>query len=289
MSAVIVLHADHGDPVARIAGSWLKDGDVHVLHLDDWLRGVHPLPWPEMLALHVDGVGAPVAGSHVVNRVFTVSATVTGGRLAQGFRDERWLHVQLQQAFEPAASLAYEQGVRGVSRALLPLNLQWSLLRQEADIRVPRFAYGFGFQQPDTSRLHDPMQKSIWSLFDWDQERHLPSSEAARHQFFVERPRGEPVLACFLGEHVCAPCHPHGKPISLADADAGELRRICQAARRAFRSEGGELLLYRDGQGWVFHAFSPHLRSAQAMPDFESSVRGWIEDLCSTEVRVTPG
>ncbi len=286
MSAVTILHADRGDPIARIARANGKAGDVRVLHLDDWLQLVQPRPWPQMLALRADASGAPIVGKQVVNRLFTVAATATGRCLEQGSRNERWLHVHLQQVFEPAAWLAYEPGVRGISRALLPLNLQWSSLRREAGIRVPRFVYGFGFQRPDTAGLRNPMQKSIWSLFDWDQERHLPSIEAARHQFFVERPSGEPVLACFLGEHVCEPRHPHGQPLFLAAADAAELRRICQAARRVFRAEAGELLLYRDEQGWVFHAFSPHLRSAQQMPDFELRARAWIEDLCSPGVPV---
>ena len=62
-----------------------------------------------------------------------------------------------------------------------------------------------GCQRPEVAGLDNPMQKSVWSLFDWMDERYLPATEASRHQFLVERPAGKPLIAYFFGDSVGRP------------------------------------------------------------------------------------
>ena len=279
MNKITILHADAEDPVARIAATLRDSLDVEILQVDALLPRLEVRAWPQMLHLAVEGDQGSTSGpGHVINRLFSLSGTGIGRYLKTNRRDERWLHVRLQNYFAGAMSLAYDQGVRGVSRSLLPLNAQWLSIQQALpSIRVPRFSYGFGYQRPDIAGLDNPMQKSVWSLFDWKEEHHLPAAEESRHQFFVERPFGKPLIAYFFGDSVGRSDQPGG----AGTADDAELQRICMAARKAFRAEAGELLLYQQTQGLVFHAFSPYMRSAQVLPQFELDAIAWLQALSS--------
>ena len=53
------------------------------------------------------------------------------------------------------------------------------------------------------------------------------------------------------------------------------------AVRKAFRAKASELLLYQHAQGLVFRAFSPYMRSAQALPQFELDAIAWLLALSS--------
>lgn len=267
----IVLYTDHADPVARRAARSGAD----LLHLDDLLPRVRAGSWPAVLDFEPSAeMRERFIGARVVNRVFSLANTRMDGFLRDNGIDARWLHIRLQSLLDSAASVCHDTGVRGVSRTLMPLNVQWfELKRVLADIQTPDFVYSIGYEAPDLRGLVDPLQKSVWSLFDWKQERNLLPEEKRRHQFFVSRPQGVPLVAYFCGESAHGVHFPRGETVPF---DLERVRAINQAARRAFRSETGELLLFAEGGQLRFHAFSPYLLSVAEEPAMVDMLDKWL-------------
>lgn len=267
----IVLYTDHADPVARRAARSGAD----LLHLDDLLPRVRAGSWPAVLDFEPSAeMRERFIGARVVNRVFSLANTHMDGFLRDSGIDARWLHIRLQSLLDSAASVCHDTGVRGVSRTLMPLNVQWfELKRVLADIQTPDFVYSIGYEAPELRGLVDPLQKSVWSLFDWKQERNLLPEEKRRHQFFVSRPQGVPLVAYFCGESAHGVHFPRGEAVPF---DLERVRAINQAARRAFRSETGELLLFAEGGQLRFHAFSPYLLSVAEEPAMVDMLDKWL-------------
>lgn len=267
----IVLYTDHADPVACRAAQ----AGAELLHLDDLLPMVRAGSWPAVLDFEPSvEMREQFIGARVVNRVFSLANTRMDEFLRGSGIDARWLHIRLQSLLESAASVCHDTGVRGVSRTLMPLNVQWfELKRVLADIQTPDFVYSIGYEAPDLRGLVDPLQKSVWSLFDWKQERNLLPEEKRRHQFFVSRPQGVPLVSYFCGESAHGIFFPRGDAVPI---DLQRVHAINQAARRAFRSETGELLLFAEGGQLRFHAFSPYLLSVADEPAMVEMLGSWL-------------
>ena len=272
---LVLLYSSPEDPVATcglVRSS--KDSDVKAIHIDELLPFFSARPWPEILRVEaIPELRQVFAGARIVNRIFNLSHTQTLQYLNEHSIDERWLHIRLRKILGIGGSLSYDTGVRGVSRSLLPLNAQWFEIRRILpNLAIPEFTYAFGYEQADLTALNDPIQKSVWSLFDWKEERHLSIDEARRHQFFVERPKGVPLISYFLGKDFSAVHFPR----EAMTIDAARIDEINHAARSAFKSECGELLLYAEGQELRFYAFSPYLSSIAATPSFERDLEEWL-------------
>ncbi|GLQ89167.1 hypothetical protein [Dyella flagellata] len=268
----VVLYSQCNDPlVAAIKASgkkWL------FLHVDELLDGLSIKPWPVLLDLTVPSAWKEqIVDASVVNRLFSFEGTTCMARLSEARINERWLHARLDTLLATASVLSHDTGVRGVSRSLLPLNAQWFHMRTgQSAVSTPRFSYATGFEEPDNGELDDPMQKSVWSLFDWKSERHLPSTEARRHRFFVDRPTGTPLVCFFAGEQAPAWFFPKQE----AEFDDEALTISARTAQRVFLSDIGEMLLYVNADGsLVFHAFSPYLQSAIRSPEFSEYLNRW--------------
>jgi hypothetical protein len=215
-------------------------------------------------------------GAAVVNRVFSLRGTRFGDLIASLGLHELWAYHVITPLLRSASFLAHDYGTRGVSRSLLPLNCQWFLLdRAQEPIELPAFAYGFGRAIPNLHKFNEPMQKSIWSLYDWKEETRLSSNEKIWHRFYVEKPTGTPVICYFSGDSFDF-SFPHG---DILDVDVDAYQTLVKAARSQFKSYFGELLTYIDQRKATFRAFSPYLLSVRHEPAFMVMVSKGLQSL----------
>ncbi|XQA62702.1 hypothetical protein ACM9XD_04905 [Xanthomonas sacchari] len=270
----LIVYSSSEDPVAACGAACAASQQVSVMHVDELLPFLSTHAWPQILQLQVPAeIRDRFSNARIINRVFSLSGTQLIAFLHKHQVDERWFHIRLQDLFLLGRSLAHDTGVRGVSKSLLPLNAQWFGIRRALpNLQVPRFSYAFGYERSDLTEFSSPLQKSVWSLFDWREERHLPASEADRHQFHVERPIGTPVIFYFLGDDF----HTVHFPQEAVDVDHARIASINRAARSAFHSELGEVLLYAEGTDLRFYAFSPYLLSVASKPSFGQELEEWL-------------
>lgn len=261
---VVVLHSDMADPIAEV----LSDAEVVTcIHIDQiaehWCVGAGLVP---LLCNYPDSLVSMFQGAIVVNRVFGFGNSRAGFYLEDAGLHVQWGYMALRPLLRVAASIAHGNDCRGVTRALLPLNIQWYAMANACpEISYPEFAFGFGRVMPPLDHLYDPMQKSLWSYFSWKEERNLSDDERNWHRFFVERPVGTPVICFFHGRQVDFK-FPYGEPI---DVDRAIYRRVAQAASEVFESRMGEILMYvPQGRPPQFCAFSPYMANAVRTPGF---------------------
>ncbi len=260
---IIVLY---NNPADGIANALRGRPGVTCLHLDE--ISTH---WKLEDNLPPTVVEYPAAlydcfsGAYVINRIFDFNHSEAGPRLHAAGLHGLWGYVALSPLLQQAAVLAHENGARGVSRSMLPLNAQWfSLGSVCTDITFPAFEFGFGKVDPDLSRLHDAMQKSVWSYFAWKTESNLDDEERDWHRFYVDRPSGTPVV-CIYHRDSFELMFPKGP----AKVDTALYAKAAAGARQVFASEMGELLFYeRDDAPPMFCAFSPYMANATRNPAF---------------------
>jgi hypothetical protein len=274
-AGIVVVYSNHNDPVV---GSLLKIAGVEGLHVDEISESLGD-------PLHIwnfSQKNAPIAKRYfpvfdqklVINRVFTLKGTeLSTGLRRLGFSDS-WGNIIIKDLLKYSSKYTHDVGGRGVSMSLLPLHLQWFYAdRNLKGIRTPKFAYAFGEELPDLEDLVDPFQKSIWSLFDWNEEDHLPATERNWGRFFVERPTGLPVVCYFLGEKQIEFMFPREK----FDLDHGALMEAALALMKVFKSDIGELLFYREPDGsYKFYAFSPYLLTAKSADEFDDCLMRYV-------------
>lgn len=176
----IVIHSDPEDVVAAVLGDVRG---VSVIHLDELTRN-----WRVQEAEIIEpvlGKSVPsVCYAYIINRVFDLSCTEIGKRLRTFRLHENWAYTALGSVLSRAHALAHGIGPRGVSRSLLPLNVQWKLLSERIpDIKTPRFAFGFGHRMPDMSHLENFVQKSVWSYFRWNGDSDVAEGSSSGIHF----------------------------------------------------------------------------------------------------------
>jgi hypothetical protein len=286
---VVFLYSDNSDEfMKRVSANHANNSSVRLIKFEQLARCLSPAPWPAVVDDdYLPDLQEAFIGAHVINRVFNMDPDIVQSGLLRHGPHELWLHVAMQPLLNRAAKCAHDIGTRGISRSLLPLNTQWMHMsdRGRNEIRVPRFALGFGGEEPDTSNLKTPMQKSIWSYFDWKVEHHLPKAERSWHKFYVEQPRGVPVICHFLGTDtwLSFPRSEH------CDIDKDLLSKLVARAQECFRSAMGEILVYvEDDGGTRFYAFSPHLTAAVSSDDFDRRLSMWIARIYS-QIQETAG
>ncbi|HGM7320900.1 TPA: hypothetical protein ACKQCD_002034 [Stenotrophomonas maltophilia] len=247
----IVIHSDPEDVVA----TELRDVEgVSVIHLDE-LTQSWCVQEAEIIEPVVETSIPNMWSAYIINRVFDLSCTEIGKRLRAFGLHENWAHTALGSVLSRAHALAHGIGPRGVSRSLLPLNVQWKLLSERVPgIKTPRFAFGFGHRMPDMSHLDKFVQKSVWSYFRWDGESDVAEGEQQWHPFFVEQPQGIPII-CSYHEDVFALSFPRGRP----KADLGTFPALIHACRELFDSRMGEILVYQEDEILTFCACSPYM------------------------------
>ncbi len=247
----IVIHSDPEDVVAAVLGDVRG---VSVIHLDELTRN-----WRVQEAEIIEpvlGKSVPsVCYAYIINRVFDLSCTEIGKRLRTFRLHENWAYTALGSVLSRAHALAHGIGPRGVSRSLLPLNVQWKLLSERIPhIKTPRFAFGFGHRMPDMSHLENFVQKSVWSYFRWNGDSDVAEGEQQWHPFFVEQPQGIPIICSYHGE-AFALSFPRGRP----KADLGDFPALVHACRELFDSRMGEILVYQEDESLTFCACSPYM------------------------------
>jgi len=247
----IVIHSDPEDVVA----TELRDVEgVSVIHLDE-LTQSWCVQEAEIIEPVVETSIPNMWSAYIINRVFDLSCTEIGKRLRAFGLHENWAHTALGSVLSRAHALAHGIGPRGVSRSLLPLNVQWKLLSERVPgIKTPRFAFGFGHRMPDISHLDKFVQKSVWSYFRWDGDSDVAEGEQQWHPFFVEQPQGIPIICSYHGD-VFALSFPRGRP----KADLGTFPALIHACRELFDSRMGEILVYQEDEILTFCACSPYM------------------------------
>jgi hypothetical protein len=247
----IVIHSDPEDVVA----TELRDVEgVSVIHLDE-LTQSWCVQEAEIIEPVVETSIPNMWSAYIINRVFDLSCTEIGKRLRAFGLHENWAHTALGSVLSRAHALAHGIGPRGVSRSLLPLNVQWKLLSERVPgIKTPRFAFGFGHRMPDMSHLDKFVQKSVWSYFRWDGDSDVAEGEQQWHPFFVEQPQGIPIICSYHGD-VFALSFPRGRP----KADLGTFPALIHTCRELFDSRMGEILVYQEDEILTFCACSPYM------------------------------
>lgn len=276
---VTLVYTHPNDPIfasfGRIGGT---HDHVECVHIDEVLQHLSSAEWPEVLHASLPPtLHAKFTGAVVINRVFSFEGTLAERLAAEWSCHNAWFHSALSPLLQTASYVVHDPGLRGVSRSVLPLNTQW--LRLTAVLpeqRVPKFKYFFGGELPAIDDMTDPMQKSIWSIFEWKEDRQLTPREAAWHRFFVERPVDVPVIAYYLGDGDPELIFPR----TPCDLSIAAVRRVTDACREAFRSEMGEVLLYVNADGdLTFAAFSPFMNTAATAANWDAKLSQWVESV----------
>jgi len=274
-SQVLICYSDHNDPLVRIARECERDGSFHLVHVDEILPYAQPVEWPEVLRIALPEKFAQRFDTTLtINRLFNFANTETSSKLLEWGVNERWLHIKVSKYLLRGRQLAHDLGQRGVSRCLLPLNTQWFLLnREDASFPTPMFSFAMGYEAPQLEIMAHPMQKSVWSFFDWKEEQTITPLETRRHRFFVDSPTGIPVIAFYFGSDV-----EYVFPKQSTTVDRNMYERLAHAARKIFRSEAGELLTYMEDDRTVrFYGFSPFLYSSRISDRFMELGHGWLD------------
>ncbi|HWL88440.1 MAG TPA: hypothetical protein VNO21_21705 [Polyangiaceae bacterium] len=278
MDKVTILYSDVEDPLALAIPSDTRVHKIHVDELASFFRKDERWAVPTFSA--PDRIRSRFHGRVVLNRIFNLQSTKLGALLQSWGFHELWVHFLLSELLAESARLVHDTGPRGVSRTLLPLNSQWLMVNDlEYAISTPAYVYNFGGELVELDAIDNPIQKSVWSLFDWRQERHLPAGEAAWHRFFVQKPTGSPVLCYFfdidrLGEDGLAVV-PLRDPVSIP---MDKMLTLAKLLATKFASAIGEFLIYvGEDENIRFHAFSPYLKTASSHGDFVPLFNRWLE------------
>ncbi|MBD3816208.1 MAG: hypothetical protein IE913_07115 [Halothiobacillus sp.] len=242
----ILLYSDASDAVVQAIRSRPElRQEVQILGFDRLMKYMRPEPHPKVLSSDFPArISDLFRGARVINRLFGFDPTVFETPVMQSARHEAWLHAAIGPLLASAAELTHNPGVKGVSMSLQPLNLQWFYMGVEEGVPTPRFAYGFGVDDPDLSDVPDPFQKSVWSLTDWKTENHITRLERGWHKFYVERPKGSPVLCHYFGENYFL-----SFPRGHVEIDISEIERIQSIVSRVFMSDIGEFLVFQEDDG----------------------------------------
>lgn len=274
---VVLIYSETEDPVVSYLTSTNSTVVLHVDEIAPLLRSAD-----DVWSYYADegaiqsAFGHLFEGKFVVNRIFAIAETEFLRRLQQlGFSD-RWAFIILKSLISRSAWSAHDTGVRGVSKSLQPLHLQWLRVEQAMGgvVSTPKFSYAFADLPPKLSEMINPFQKSIWSFADWQEERHLPASEANYSRFFVERPVGVPVICYFFGSRTQL-IFPKGG----ANVDLEILGCCVKKLRDIFRSEMGEALFYWEADEKLrFYSFSPYLYTAADDERFESEIISYFKE-----------
>lgn len=275
----LIIHSRDDDPVVVAAreAAGIGTESLRILHVDELVEFISPADWPEVLRLSLPAhIASQFNVDFIINRVFTMEGTKISTRLSELALDERWFYVRMMHYLNCGNRLAYDTGQRGVSRSLLPLYAQWYRVSHRCNtIMTPKFTYAFGAEHPNLNMLEDTIQKSVWSLFDWRVEHNISASELRQHKFFVERPKGTPVILYYIGDSCRERIYPNGY-IDMQDCICNEIIQIC---RDEFHSEAGEILLYVGLDEHVyFYAFSPFLHSAAYEHGFRAQIATWLSE-----------
>lgn len=274
-SPILICYSDHNDPFVQLARQRSDDGSFHLIHVDELLPYAEPVDWPEVFRIALpEELAEKFDTTLTINRLFNLANTDTIEKLIDWGVNERWLHIRLSSYLLRGRHLAHDLGQRGVSRCLLPLNTQWFLLnREDASIATPKFSFAMGYEAPQLDVMAHPMQKSVWSFFDWKEEQTITPLETRRHRFFVDSPTGIPVIAFYFGADV-----EFVFPKENTSVDRNMYERLAHTARKIFRSEAGELLTYVESDGTIrFYGFSPFLYSSRTNEKFMELGRGWLD------------
>jgi hypothetical protein len=281
---IVILYSESSDPVVDALKS---DDRVNLIHVDQLFEFIRPGSWPKMIESDFpDDVYELFLDARVINRIFSFRGTRLGELIASLGLHELWAHRSLASLLRLASVLAHDTGTKGISSSLLPLNTQWFLIkRAQSAAQVPVFVYGFGQTIPDLHKFHDPMRKSVWSLFDWKIEAHLPPHEENWHHFFVERPVGTPVICYYAGDQLEL-SFPRGETIEV---NLDVYKEIAHTACNQFKSYFGEFLTYHDQGMTTFYAFSPYLLSVRSEARFAGLIASGIDRLVGNAVGENQG
>lgn len=272
--ASIVVYTNTADPVARILSRDRTAVCIHVnelvphLQLDTWPKPIRTNYPRELIDLF--------RGAQIFNRTFTFDHTEVAARLAEWKLHTLWATLAIEELVKLGTYRWHDLSIRGVSRSLLPLNAQWFLLTNSiSGIMYPRFAYGFGRNDPELNGFLRPQQKSVWSLFDWDKERNLDEFDRHWHKFYVDRPEGTPVICYYVGKSIGF-VYPRGAPV-LGERLIEAYRALAEVVSKVFVSGMGEFLTFLQDDGTViFCAFSPHMAMAASDERFEPMLLGHL-------------
>ncbi|UPG87453.1 hypothetical protein L2Y94_08905 [Luteibacter aegosomatis] len=259
-----VIYSDPKDPVALD----LRNLGVDVFHVDELNPGLVLSTWPVPVRHAEASIFSRRLGGAVINRTFSLSGTLIGSRLEEAGIHRQWFFALIDDLLSGSECLMFDSGLQGISRSNLPLDLQWQRMRDlDAAIQTPKYATASGLSMPDLSGLADPMQKSVWSVFDWREERLISDDELIWDKFFVERPVGAAIQIYFVGDY---PFTLAGKDVESDDALRRAADTLVTAAKKAFCAKAGELLAFWNGGRLSFHAYSPFLVNAWKLPSFRS-------------------
>lgn len=274
MTNIVLIYADSRDPLIPLLTS--IEG-LKLLHVDQISRSLKREQWPGLYRCAMDLSEYRFHNSLIFNRVFGLENSEAMSLLKANRLHEGWLHHCIDQITKPAAKRVHDIGQRGVSRTLLPLNIQWYLLAQALpEIRTPAFALGFNGAMPDLSALHPPILKSIWSFSAWKNETYMTELESRWNRFFVEAPMGLPVIVSFAGDK-----YQLHFPKGITEVSLEAIQQLVTTCRCEFKTDIGEIITFVKGDELTFCAYSPYVGFSASSPEFQDALIAYCKTTTS--------
>jgi hypothetical protein len=287
MRKAVFLYSEDDDPLVREARpAARRHKNIYFISFAALSRYFEECPWPKFIsATYPSEITELFKGGFIVNRVFGISSQSLS---ALSVKADALAHFAIEPLIKSGIGAAHDLGPPGVSRTQLPLTSQWEIMSNYKNngIPVPKFLYVLPGEAPDLNQFHCPMQKSVWSIFDWKEERHLSEVEKFHYRFFVEKPIGFPIVCHFLGDVAVWFSFPTGRDPNGRDPkiNAHAFEPFVKQATVGFKSSIGEFLTFLEPNGVIrFYAFSPILEVASETTEFSSMVKLWINSLVQSQ------
>lgn len=286
MRKIVFLYSEDDDPLVREARSASRSYEnIHLISFDTLSKYFEECPWPEFIrASFPSEIAELFKDGFIVNRVFGISSQSPP---TPSFYTNTLAHFAIEPLIKSGIGVVHDLGPPGISKTQLPLNSQWNVISNynSNNTHVPKFVSTSAGEAPDLSQLHNPIQKSIWSLYDWNEERHLSEAEKSQYRFFVERPIGIPIICHYLDDVAMWLSFPREKDPKI---NKRAFEPLVKQATTCFASSIGEFLTFLEPNGVIrFYAFSPILAAASETSEFASMYRLWINKLVSEPVGKT--
>lgn len=268
MRNFIIFYSSTSDPLIKITKENKYISCISVDSLIPYLHiGNHHEP---IKAIFPEALLKKFKNSDILNRNFSYDGTKLSQVLSEWGVHTLWCESIFHKLISLGRNCWHDTSVRGISRSLLPLNTQWFLLKNKVEgVSFPKFSYGFGKAKPALHEMENPLQKSIWSLFDWKIERALSKEELDWNQFFVDQPQGRPLVISYINSTISL-IFPK-EQFHIDEKIKNRCINLTNEAKNTFRSRIGEILVYVQENGeFLFCAFSPFMLTASNHKWFQS-------------------
>lgn len=214
--------------------------------------------------------------SLLVNRVVEISKEsclrLADGMFAPTRGQVSHAYANLLKTYVQPCSLNQQYSTVGT---LVPLFTQWRVVKEHMPgVSTPEYRYGYGPEIIDADGFDNPIYTTPFHLYDW--RPNSPMVGIPLDTFIVERPKGNPLVAFFCGEHVAMRWLDEDNLVN--DSIAVPLRKLVLSVKDIFTAFVGESLWFIDEEISTFASFSHRLCTAQHYPELRELISAALID-----------